>query len=96
MLFGQKPTKAVRSFTNDKIPDILEQKPVIGFATYLLLPVGTLNFIKIRIESRNGKISDLVAKGRSNKTRLVDQQVANYVHLGIKYTKKYQLATTDL
>jgi flavodoxin len=71
MLFGQKPTKTVRSFINNEIPENLSQKPVIGFATYLLFPAGTLNYIQREIESKNGKIIDLVAKRRSRKTELV-------------------------
>jgi flavodoxin len=71
LLFGQKPTKAVRSFISEEIPKDLNQKPVVGFATYLLFPAGTLNHIKRHIESKNGKIIDLVAKRRSNKTELV-------------------------
>ncbi|MHA1945261.1 MAG: flavodoxin family protein [Candidatus Hodarchaeales archaeon] len=71
ILFGQKPTKAVRSFISEEVPKNLNQKPVIGFATYLLFPAGVLNHIKRYIDSKNGKLIDLVAKRRSDKADLV-------------------------
>ena len=71
ILFGQKPTNAVKSFLNIEIPENLNQKPVLGFATYLFFPAGALKPIRKKIESNNGKLVDLIAKRRTNKNALV-------------------------
>ena len=73
ILFGQKPTAVVRKFLDNEIPENLNQKPVIGFATYLFFPAGALKPIRKRIESNNGKLVDLVTKRRTNKAELVSQ-----------------------
>ena len=73
ILFGQGPTKTVKTFINNEIPENLKQKPVIGFATYLFFPAGALKPIRKRIESNNGKLVDLVTKRRTNKAELVSQ-----------------------
>ncbi|MHA2053709.1 MAG: flavodoxin family protein [Candidatus Hodarchaeales archaeon] len=75
ILFGQKPTKEIKKFLENELPDNLNQKPVIGFATYLFFPAGTLKQISQQIESRNGVTELLIAKRRSNKSELVEELV---------------------
>ena len=53
ILFGQKPIKEVRDFLEQQLPRDLNDKPVIGFATYLFFPAGALNSVKKAIHSRN-------------------------------------------
>ena len=48
----------------------LNQKPVIGFATYLFFPVGALKPIRKKFGSNNGKLIDFIAKRRTNKGEL--------------------------
>jgi len=71
ILLNQKPTKTVRKFLKKEIPDSLQGKPVIGFCTYLFFPASTLKKIGKVIEHKNGKILDLLAERRNNKTKLV-------------------------
>jgi flavodoxin len=73
ILFGQGPTKTVKTFIKNNIPENLKHKPVIGFATYLFFPAGALKPIRKKIESNNGKLLSLVAKRRTNKAELVSQ-----------------------
>ncbi len=75
ILFGQKPTKEVKDFLEKQLPEDLDDKPVIGFATYLFFPAGALNPVKRAIESRNGKLLGLIAQRRTKKTVLVDEIV---------------------
>jgi flavodoxin len=73
MLFGQKPTKEVREFLENQLPQDLETKPVIGFATYLFFPAGALNSVKNAVEAHNGKILGLITRRRSKKTELIEE-----------------------
>ncbi len=75
ILFGQKPTKEVREFLEQQLPEDLNDKPVIGFATYLFFPAGALNPVKREVESRNGKLLGLIAQRRTKKTELVDEMM---------------------
>jgi flavodoxin len=71
IIFGMKPAKAVKEFLKEQLPDDMEEKPVIGFATYLFFPAKALNPVRDAIESRNGKILNLIAKRRTKKPELV-------------------------
>ncbi|UCG00734.1 MAG: flavodoxin family protein [Candidatus Heimdallarchaeota archaeon] len=73
ILFGQKPTKEVNEFLANQLPQDLENKPVIGFATYLFFPAGALNRIKKAIDAQNGNLLGLIAQRRSKKTELVNE-----------------------
>ncbi|MFW9994057.1 MAG: flavodoxin family protein [Candidatus Odinarchaeota archaeon] len=71
ILFGQKPAKPIKSFLKEQLPDDLDGKPVIGFATYLFFPAGALNHVKKVIETRNGKLLGLITEKRTKKPLLV-------------------------
>ena len=73
ILFGQKPTKEVKDFLEHQLPKDLNNKPVIGFATYLFFPAGALNSVKRAIEYRNGKLLGLLSQRRTKKTELVNE-----------------------
>ncbi|MFX0173605.1 MAG: flavodoxin family protein [Candidatus Hodarchaeota archaeon] len=72
ILFGQKPSREVREFLKDELPDDLQAKPVITFATYLFFPAGALKKVSKIIEARNGRIIGVLTERRTNKTGLVD------------------------
>jgi flavodoxin len=72
ILFGQKPSREVREFLKDELPDNLQAKPVIAFATYLFFPAGALKKVNKIIEARNGRIIGVLTERRTNKTGLVD------------------------
>ncbi|UCE15162.1 MAG: flavodoxin family protein [Candidatus Heimdallarchaeota archaeon] len=76
ILFGQRPTKEVREFLEQQLPQDLGEKPVIGFATYLFFPAGALNPVKKAVEARNGKLLDLIAERRTKKKALMDKIIA--------------------
>ncbi|MFX1507017.1 MAG: flavodoxin family protein [Promethearchaeota archaeon] len=73
ILFRHKPTKEVKDFLKNQLPDDLEEKPVIGFATYLFFPAKALNHVKKAINSHNGRLLGLIARQRSKKVELVDE-----------------------
>lgn len=79
ILFGQKPTKEVKEFLEQQLPQDLRGKPVIGFATYLFFPARALNPIKKAIESCNGKILGMFAQRRTKKTDLVEEIIRNII-----------------
>jgi len=72
ILLGQKPAREVREFLKDELPEDLQAKPVIAFATYLFFPAGAMNIVKKTIKSRNGRIIGVLAQRRTKKTVLVD------------------------
>jgi menaquinone-dependent protoporphyrinogen IX oxidase len=73
ILFSQKPTKEVRNFLMNELPDNLEEKPVIGFATYLFFPAKTLNHVRRAVSARNGRLLGSIAQRRSKKVELVNE-----------------------
>lgn len=73
ILFGHKPTKEVRDFLKSQLPDDLEEKPVIGFGTYLFFPAKALNHVKRAVNAHNGKFIGSIARRRSKKVELVDE-----------------------
>jgi menaquinone-dependent protoporphyrinogen IX oxidase len=73
MLFGQKPTKTVRTFLSTELPKNLKRKPVLGFATYLLFPASALKPIQKSINTQNGEIIELIAKRRNKKQELANE-----------------------
>ncbi|MFX0204918.1 MAG: flavodoxin family protein [Candidatus Hodarchaeota archaeon] len=73
ILFSHKPTKEVRDFLKNQLPEELEEKPVIGFATYLFFPAKALNHVKRAVSAHNGRLLELIARRRSKKVELVDE-----------------------
>jgi flavodoxin len=73
ILFGQKPTKTVKTFLSTELPKDLKQKPVLGFATYLFFPAGALQPIQKIVSTQNGKILALIAKRRTKKQELANE-----------------------
>lgn len=73
ILFSHKPTKEVRDFLKNQLPDDFEEKPVIGFATYLFFPAKALNHVRRAIRAHNGRLLGLIARRRSEKVELVDE-----------------------
>ena len=75
ILFGQRPTKEVMKFLNQQLPQNMNNKPTLCFATYLFFPAGALNAISRAIEKHNGEIIGKYSQRRSNKEQLVEMIV---------------------
>ncbi len=73
ILFGQKPEETIRELIKTGLPQDLQQKLVIGFATYLFFPAGTLKKVKKAVTKHNGNYLASFAKRRSNKQALVSE-----------------------
>ncbi|MHA1977036.1 MAG: flavodoxin family protein [Candidatus Hodarchaeales archaeon] len=73
IFFGQKPASGVREMLKTGLPEDLKQKPVIGFATCLFFPAGTLTKVKKAITSKNGNYLASFTSRRSKKQTLVQE-----------------------
>lgn len=73
ILFGQKFCKEIRNMITNKLPDDLDRKKVILFATYLFSPRNVLQTNKKLIESKNGLVIGLASAKRDKKEVLVDK-----------------------
>ena len=73
MLFGHKPIESVQKFLNSRLPENLEDKPVLGFSTYLFFPAGTMRYIEKSIKNRNGRIIGSFSQRRNKKQQLVSE-----------------------
>lgn len=78
ILFSHKPTKEVREFLKNELPENLEEKPVIGFATYLFFPAKALNYVKRAVDAHNGRLLGSIARRRSKKVELV-KEILSYI-----------------
>lgn len=76
ILFNHKPTKEVKMFLKNQLPDDLEKKPVIGFATYLFFPAKALDHVKRAVEAHNGRLLGSIAKRRSKKAETVAELIS--------------------
>ena len=85
IFFGQKPTSGIRNMLLSGLPKDLMQKPVIGFATYLFFPAGTLRRIKKSILSHNGKYMNSFSARRSKKQVLV-KEITEYIEKSFPVT----------
>ena len=71
IFFGQQFCKEIRQVITEKLPNNLERKKIILFATYLFSPRNALQKNKTLLESRNGEVIGLVAEKRNRKEELV-------------------------
>lgn len=79
ILFGQKLCKEIRQVINKKLPDNLNGKKVILFATYLISPRKALQKNAKIIERKNGKIMSLVSAKRDRKEELVKKIIQEII-----------------
>ncbi len=75
ILFGHKPIKSVRKFLNSHLPEDLNDKPVLGFSTFLFFPAGTMKYIEKSIKAHNGRIIGSFSQRRDKKQQLVSEIV---------------------
>ena len=78
ILFGQKFCSQVMKFLTTILPDDLQQKKIILFATFLFSPGKALNKVEKLIISKNGQTIGKQAKKRNKKEEL-SESIKNIV-----------------